>query len=128
MTPTTKLLAASALSLGLLGTATPAFADPPHCPPGHEMQGRCDNDDRYRDRDDWHDRQDEREAYREGYEDGQRDAIRYGDRSYNDYRVIRDYDRYGLTPPPSGYYYAQVDNDEVVLVAAATQLIMEFLN
>ncbi len=123
MTPMTKMFAASALSLGLIGTSAPAFADPPHCPPGHEMQGRCDND-----RQDWRDRNDERRAYQEGYEDGQRDAIRYGDRTYNDYRVIRDYDRYGLTPPPSGYYYAQVDDNEVVLVAAASQLIMEFLN
>ena len=38
------------------------------------------------------------------------------------------YRRYGLDAPPRGYYYAQVDNDEVVLVAAATQLITEFLS
>lgn len=113
-------------------TAT-AFADPPHgCPPGLARQGRCDEHfERHRDRDDdWRDdRRDEAEAYREGYEDGQRDAWRAGDRLYGDYNVIRsyEYDRYGLQPPPDGYYYAKVDED-VMLVSAATQIIRELID
>lgn len=121
----TKTAGAALLSLGMIGgTGAVAFADPPHCPPGHEKKGWCSND-RYDYRDD---RRDEREAYRDGYEAGKRDAIRYGDRYYDDYRRIDDYRRYGLDAPPRGYYYAQVDNDEVVLVAAATQLITQFLS
>ncbi|MBI1234092.1 MAG: hypothetical protein GC208_06275 [Alphaproteobacteria bacterium] len=108
-----------------------AFADPPHgCPPGLARQGRCDEHDaRHRDRDRHDDRRDEAEAYRAGYEDGQRDAWRAGDRLYGDYNVIRsgEYDRYGLQPPPNGYYYAKVDED-VLLVSAATQIIRELID
>ena len=107
----TSLIASSALAG--LGAAA-AYADPPHCPPGHEMQGRCSND------------ANAQRAYEQGYDDGQRDAIRYGDRRYTDYRVIRDHNRYGLITPPDGYYYARMD-DDIVLVLAATQIIQEFI-
>jgi Ni/Co efflux regulator RcnB len=112
-------------------TAT-AFADPPHgCPPGLARQGRCDEHrSRHRDRDDrYEDRRDEAEAYRAGYEDGQRDAWRAGDRLHGNYNVIRsyEYDRYGLQPPPNGFYYAKVD-DDVLLVSAATQIISELID
>jgi Ni/Co efflux regulator RcnB len=40
--------------------------------------------------------------------------------------VTRDYDRYHLHPPPRGYYYVEVD-DRVLLVEAATQLVLEAL-
>ncbi|WP_370338985.1 RcnB family protein [Parvularcula marina] len=113
--------AISALSLGALSVSATAYADPPHCPPGHAKKGWCDND-RY------DDSRDERRAYEEGYRDGQRDAIRYGDRYYRDYRVIEDYERYGLRAPRGGYYYAQLDTGEIVMVAIASQLITEFLD
>lgn len=114
-----------------LSAATPAFAKPPHCPPGHAKKGWCgpgwkaDGYDKWRDRD--HDRRDEQRAYNEGYEDGQRDAIRYNGRYYDDYTVIRDYDRYGLDRPPNGYYYAEVDGD-VMMVQLATQLVTQLLS
>ena len=132
MTVTFKTAAASLIALGMMGGTGAAFADPPHCPPGHAKKGWCDNDrydrrDRVDDRrDDWRDARERREAYRDGYEEGRRDALRYGDRYYTNYSVIRDYNRYGLSTPPNGYYYAKVDND-LVLVAAATQLITQFL-
>lgn len=132
MKPFGKIAASGAIGLALLtGTAFTgtAAADPKHCPPGHEKKGWCDNDRvrDYRDRDDWYDdRRDEQRAYNDGYRDGQRAAIRYGDRSYTNYRVINDYQRYGLRAPPTGQYYAQMD-DDIVLVMAATQLIQEFI-
>ncbi|WP_300378156.1 RcnB family protein [Henriciella sp.] len=120
-----------AIAAAFAATAgAPAFADPPHCPPGHAKKGWCGNGwkadgyDRWRDRD--RDRRDERRAYEEGYEDGQRDAIRYNGRYYEDYRVIRDYDRYGLQPPPRGQYYAEVDG-QVMMVELATQLVTQLL-
>ncbi len=112
---------ASVLGLTVMAGGAVAHANPPHCPPGHEKKGWCSND-----RTGWDDRRDEQRAYEEGYRDGKRDAIRYGDRSYTDYRVIRDYDRYGLNAPPQGYYYAEMD-DDIVLVMAATQLIERFI-
>ena len=36
--------------------------------------------------------------------------------------VVRDYDRYGLRPPPQGYNYVRSGND-VVLAAVAGGLI-----
>ena len=106
----------SAIALGLMGLSLSAAAEPPHCPPGHAKKGWCDHD---RDRA----ARSEQRAYEEGYHDGQRDAIRYGDRSYNEYQVIRDYDRYGLRAPRDGYYYAELDSGEIVMVAIASQLI-----
>ncbi|WP_182482226.1 RcnB family protein [Henriciella barbarensis] len=123
-----KFGAYGAAAAAFAATATPAFADPQHCPPGHAKKGWCtpggDRSD-YRDR--YDDRRDEQRAYNEGYEDGQRDAIRYNGRTYNDYRVIRDYDRYGLNAPRDGYYYAEVDGD-IVMVQLATQLVTQLLN
>ncbi|WP_018149225.1 RcnB family protein [Henriciella marina] len=122
----------AAIATAFAATAAPAFADPPHCPPGHAKKGLCSpagdrGHYRDRDRDRWDDRRDEQRAYNDGYEDGQRDAIRYNGRTYRDYRVIRDYDRYGLSAPRDGYYYAEVDGD-VVMVQLATQLVTQLLN
>ena len=117
----------SAAAAAFIATAAPAFADPQHCPPGHAKKGWCTPGvDRAHDRDRYDDRRDEQRAYNEGYEAGQRDAIRYNGRSYSDYRVIRDYDRYGLSAPRDGYYYAEVDGD-VVMVQLATQLVTQLL-
>lgn len=133
-------------------TAAPlaAFADPAHCPPGHAKKGWCsdhDDDHRYRgdwddddwddddwdddDDDEWDDDDNDRRAFyqqRRAYEEGFRDGVRKGRylREDADYRVIRDYQRYGYAPPPRGHYYAQVDG-EVLLVQAATQLIVQAL-
>lgn len=112
-----------AAAAAFAATATPAFADPQHCPPGHAKKGWCTpgvKHDRY------DDRRDEQRAYNEGYEDGQRAALRYDGRDYYDYRMIRDYDRYGLSAPRAGYGYAEIDGD-IVMVQLATQLITEFL-
>lgn len=132
MTVSFKTAAVSLLSLSMLGGVGAAYADPAHCPPGLAKKGWCgDKKDRHHDkhdkRDHYDDILDQREAYRDGYEEGRRDAIRYGDRSYTDYRVISDYSRYGLQAPPDGYYYAELNN-ETVLVAAATQIVTQLLS
>ena len=108
----------AAVVAAFIGTAAPTFADPPFCPPGHAKKGECGYD-RNNDRD-------EARAYRDGYQDGKRDAIRYNGRDYTDYSVITDYGRYHLTPPPNGYYYAEVD-DKVLMVSLATQVVTQLL-
>jgi Ni/Co efflux regulator RcnB len=95
----------------------------PHCPPGQAKKGNCERwyDDRYY-------RSDDR-AYEEGYRDGRRDARWEIGRRLPDnirYVVIRDYDRYHLRPPPRGHYYAEVDG-RILLIQAATQLVLEAL-
>ena len=107
----------------IVGSAGSAFADPPHCPPGHAKKGECGrlSNDRG-----------ERRAYEQGYRDAQRDAWRRGDYLRGDdvrYVVIReaDYDRYDLRPPPRGHYYAEIDG-QVLLVQAATQLILQAMS
>lgn len=105
---------------------------------------RYDRDDRRGDR---YDRRDDRRddrAERRSYERWQRAQRRYsagryyaprgyharswgyGQRMPYQYRtsqyVIRDYNRYGLYAPPSGYHYVRSGND-VVLAAVATGLI-----
>ena len=101
----------AAAGLALMAGA-PALAGPPHCPPGHERQGRCEPGERH-----------DARAYEPGYRDAQRDAWRVGDRfDREEYVVIRDYGQRGLTPPPHGHYYVQVDND-VLMIEAATRLV-----
>lgn len=114
--------ALAAVAAVLIGSAVPAFADPQHCPPGHEKKGWCNSH-----HSGWDDGRDEARAYREGYEEGRRDAIRYGERYYSDYDVIEDYGRYGLNPPPNGYYYARVD-DDILMVQLATQVVTQLLS
>lgn len=118
MKQTPIILAAIALGVS---SFSPAFADPPHCPPGHAKKGECG----------WRSDRAEQRAYEQGYRDAQRDAWRRGDYLRGDdvrYVVIReqDYDRYRLAPPPRGHYYAEVDG-QVLLVQAATQLILQVL-
>lgn len=111
-----------AVTLFAAFAAGAAQADPPHCPPGHAKKGWCDaRQDR-----DW---RDERRAYEDGYRDGQRQARWELNRRLPrdvDYIVVRDYDRYDLGPPPRGHYYAEVDGD-ILLIQAATQLVLQAL-
>lgn len=111
---------------------------------GGDRGDRWDRDDRRGDR---YDRRDDRRgdrAERRQYERWQRAQRRYsagryyaprgyqtrswgyGQRMPYQYRtsqyVIRDYNRYGLYAPPSGYQYVRSGND-VVLAAVATGLI-----
>ncbi len=130
-------LIASSLMAGVmaLGAIAPAFADPP----------RYHNDRGYHR--DWNDRD-----YRDGRRDGRRDDRRWDNNRYNhnkhwrrgdrfdrrvnyNYVVVRDYDRYydryhrRLPPPGRGHYYIRDDRTgDIVLIAAATGLILWALN
>jgi Ni/Co efflux regulator RcnB len=135
----------SALLAGVLalGAAAPAFADPPR---RHYDRDWNDRRDRNWDRHDRREYRDDRRNYRDGYRDGRRDDRRYyhnnwrrGDhfdrRIHRNYVVINDYgryrDRYGhyLGHPGRGHYYVR-DNDtgEILLIAAATGLVLWALN
>lgn len=103
-----------------------AIAQPPMCPPGQAKKGNCSlwYDDGY-----WRDFRGEDRAYKQGYRDGRRDAQwEVGGRLSRDvdYIEVRDYDRYHLRPPPRGHYYVEVDG-RILLIQAATQLILEAL-
>lgn len=110
--------------------------------------------DRHERRDDrWDDRRHYRHGYRDGYRHGYRDDRRYDYARYRAPRVyvrpvgyrhhywraghylpppyrgpvyVIDYRPYHLPPPPRGHYWYRVDND-VVLAAIATGLIIDVL-
>ena len=131
-------LVASSLLAGLVAVTAvaPAFADDDH--------RRRKHDRRDYDRRDWDDR-DYRHGYRDGYRDDRHDDRRdrrgwYDDRGghhywsrgdrfdrrhYNSYVVVSDYHRYRLPPPRYGqHYYRDNDTGEILLIAAATGLVL----
>lgn len=100
---------AGAIALTAVGAAA---ADPPRR--GHDRD-RYDRHDRY-DRYDRHDRRwDNGHRWRRGD---------YFDHRRTHYVVVRDYHRYRLAPPRRGEYYARTDSGDIILVAAATGLIL----
>jgi Ni/Co efflux regulator RcnB len=124
MTPMKTLVAASFLAFTSAGAA---FADPPgDCPASQATKGSCARwfDDRY-----WRAYDVSDLAYEEGFRDGQR-VVRWEiGRALPlevRYVVINDYDSYHLSQPPAGHYYAKI-GDRVLLVNAATQLVLDAL-
>lgn len=132
-------LIASSLLAGLIAVSAvaPAFAD--QRGRGH---GKYKND-RGRDHRDWNDR-DYRDGYRDGRHDDRRrdyrggwydshnnhhrwgkgDYFRYRP-SYSNYYVVHDYHSYRLPPPRHGhYYYRDRDTGDILLIAAATGLVL----
>lgn len=137
-------LIASSLMAGLIAfsSVAPAFAD--QRGRGHDR----DRDHRGRGHDrDWNDRD-----YRDGYRDSRRDDRRWDDRrdhrgywdtrgNHRDWRrgdnfwngrhrdshyvVVTDYHRHRLPPPRYGErYYRDNDTGEILLIAAATGLVL----
>ena len=138
-------LIASSLLAGLIAVSAvaPAFAD-------QRGRGHGKHDDRGRDHRDWNDR-DYRDGYRDarrddrrydrrhddnryrgGWYDGRGDHHYWGRGDYFRYRphhsnfvVINDYHRYRLPPPRYGqYYYRDNDTGDILLIAAATGLVL----
>jgi Ni/Co efflux regulator RcnB len=127
-----------------VSAVAPAFADPPR---GHQDRGDRGRD---RDRGRGHDRDRNDRDYRDGYRDSRRDDRRddrwngrgwydtRGDHhswgrgdsfryrpSYSNYVVVNDYNRYRLPPPRYGqHYYRDNDTGEILLIAAATGLVL----
>lgn len=62
-------------------------------------------------------------AYRPGYQAWRRGG--YLPPAYRGY-IVRDYGRYGLRPPPRGYYWYNVNGD-YLLAAMATGLIFDII-
>lgn len=137
-------LIASSLMAGViaLGAVAPAFADPPRGKghggwddhrgkgKGHgwkdDRGGWKGNDRGWNDgyRDDrwggrgWYDTRGSHHDWRKG------DYFRYRP-SYSNFVVVHDYNYYRLPPPRHGhYYYRDRDTGEILLVAAATGLIL----
>lgn len=129
---------AATLALGSIGTASAAAAQSRG--PAHQEQRQDRRDDRADRRDHRPDARQDQRAYarwqqsQRRYSAGrytpprgyQTRAWAYGQRMPANYRsstyVVRDYNRYGLRQPPSGYQYVRSGND-VVLTAVATGLI-----
>jgi Ni/Co efflux regulator RcnB len=134
-----RKLTASLLAGALaLSAAAPAFADPPR----YNDYGRYNNDRDYRDGR-WDNRRDNdwRRYNGNGWYDnrGKHHKWNRGDRfdrySYNrfvvvnDYRNYRDHRGYRLPPPRYGErYYRNNDTGEILLIAAATGLVLWALN
>ena len=141
-------LIASSLLAGLIvvSSVAPAFADQRGRGKGHNNDrgghGRDYRDDRGRDdwrRDDWRRDDYRRDDYRRddnryhgGWYDnrdnhhrwGKGDYFRYRP-SYSNYVVVNDYHRYRLPPPRYGqHYYRDNDTGEILLIAAATGLVL----
>jgi Ni/Co efflux regulator RcnB len=140
---------AATLALGSVGIASAAEAQSRGADRYEQRQDRRDDrrddradrrDDRRDDRADRRDQRQDQRAYarwqrsEHRYNAGrytpprghQARAWAYGQRMPANYRgnqyVVRDYNRYGLRQPPSGYQYVRSGND-VVLAAVATGLI-----
>lgn len=134
-----RLLRTAAAGVLALAVSAPAFADPPRHSRGHDRGYERHYDHRdYRDarRDDRRDWRNDRRHYSDGYRDGRRDARhnkhwRKGDRfdaRYTRHVVVHDYHRYHAPPPRHGQYYARTDTGELLLIAAATGLVIWALN
>lgn len=133
---------AATLALGSVGIASAAEAQSRGQDRYEQRQDRRDDrrDDRADRRDDRREARQDQRAYarwqqsQRRYSAGryspprgyQTRAWAYGQRMPASYRsnayVVRDYNRYGLRQPPSGYQYVRSGND-VVLAAVATGLI-----
>lgn len=133
---------AATLALGSVGMATAAEAQSRGNDRYEQRQDRRDDrrDDRADRREDRQEARQDQRAYarwqqsQRRYSAGrytpprgyQTRAWAYGQRLPANYRgnqyVVRDYNRYGLRQPPSGYQYVRSGND-VVLAAVATGLI-----
>jgi Ni/Co efflux regulator RcnB len=137
-------LIATSLAAGLIAftAVSPAFAD-------QRGRGHGRGHDRGHDRD-WNDR-DYRDGYRDARRDDRRHDRRHDDRRdrrgwydsrgshhhwsrgdyfsyrphYSSYVVVHDYNRYRLPPPRHGqHYYRDSNTGEILLIAAATGLVL----
>ena len=122
-------LMAGVLAFGAVAPA--AFADPPRYNHSRDWNDRDYRNDRGR-----HDNRRDRDRYNgRGWYDyrGSHHDWRRGDRFdrryYTSYRVVNDYRYYRLAPPRRGeYYYRDDRTGEILLIAAATGLVLWALN
>lgn len=110
-----KILLSCLLALPLLGASGMALADQSH---GHG-HGRGHDHGGYDD-DGW--RGDDR--HDEGWH-GRGHHWERGHRYEGPVVIVRDYDVYHLRTPPRGYHWVRDDDDNYVLVAIATGIILD---
>lgn len=110
----TKPILAAALAVSTIGAsaAAPAFADQPR----YQQNQRYDShrNDNHRNDRDWRDGR-----YNNHFNRGDRFDFR---RTH--YVVVNDWRRYHAPAPRRGEYYVRADNGDLLLVAAATGLVL----
>lgn len=128
-----RLIASLLTGAAVFGAVSPALAAPPPWSNGRgndRYEDRRHDDRRYDDRRD--NRRDDRRWDNRKYRWSNDHQWRRGDRfdTRTRYVVIRDrdYRNYRLPPPRRGEYYARTDAGDILLVAAATGLVLWALN
>jgi len=113
-----KILLSALLALPLLAASGMALADHDH--------GRGHGHGHDHDRGDWHDdrgRHDD-DRHDEGWH-GRGHHWERGHRYSGPIVIVRDYDTYRLRQPPRGYHWVRDDDNNYVLVAIATGIILD---
>ena len=111
-----KILLSALLALPLLAASGMALAD----------HGRGHGHGHDHDRGDWHDdrgRHDD-DRHDEGWH-GRGHHWERGHRYSGPIVIVRDYDTYRLRQPPRGYHWVRDDDNNYVLVAIATGIILD---
>lgn len=130
-----KIVLSCLLALPLLGLSGMALADQDHGHGhghGHDAgwhgadHGRHDDDDRrYSDDDDRRWRDDDRDYHHDRGWHGRGHHWERGHRYTGPVVIVRDYDDYRLRPPPRGYHWVRDQDDNFVLVAIATGIVLD---
>ncbi|SEJ16066.1 RcnB family protein [Frateuria terrea] len=124
-----KFLLSALIALPLLAASGAALADHDHDHHGHgnghaygHDHDRHDDDDRgwRADHRDWRDDDDHDRGWH-----GHGRHWERGRRYDGPIVIVRDYDHYRLRPPPRGYHWVRDDDDNYVLVAVATGIILD---
>ncbi|HET6804692.1 MAG TPA: RcnB family protein [Frateuria sp.] len=74
-----------------------------------------------------HDRGHDRHDHDEGWHGHRHHHWERGHRYDGRVVVIHDYERVRLRPPPRGYHWVRDDNNDYVLVAIATGIILDYV-
>lgn len=121
-----KILLSCLFALPLLGASGMALAD-------HDQgrgHGHAYGHDRGHDDDDqgWHDDDDRRWDDDDHHDRGWHGRGHHWERGHyysGPVVIIQDYDQYRLRPPPRGYHWVRDEDDNYVLVAVATGIILD---
>ena len=119
-----KILLSALFALPLIAASGAALADQDH---GHGHGNSHGYHDRDGDRGDWHDNGHGHGHYDNGWHGRGHHHWERGHRYTGRVVVVHDYERVRLRPPPRGYHWVRDDNDDYVLVAIATGIILDYV-